>query len=179
MNNIAEALQKRFEDHRIIFWYDTKSELLEQYQEISLIGVEKIHVQGNEFEVKYITYKQRPKDKFLLYFSGPKPAHEDNWLLDMELAHHVFQTDQEAMFMQEMGLDTHFKDLVTEHLEFFKAKDRRTKLKELLVERDSHKQIRHKMLSVLFSTENISFTTYIHAHTAPIVTGKQIGRAHV
>ncbi|MEA5259169.1 BREX-1 system phosphatase PglZ type A [Arcicella aquatica] len=173
MNNIAEVLQKRFEDHRIIFWYDTKSELLEQYQEISLIGVEKIHVQSNEFEVKYITHKQRPKDKFLLYFSGPKPAHEDNWLLDMELAHHVFQTDPEAMLIQEMGLDSHFKDLVAEHIEFFKAKDRKTKLKELLVEGDSHKQIRHKMLSVLFGTENISFTTYIHAHTAAYLDGNE------
>ena len=166
MNKIEEALNKLFEKHRVIFWYDEKEELVEQYQELNFPEVKKIHVQGNEFEIKHLINKQAPEGKFLLYFTGAKPANEDNWLLDMELAHQIFNTDQEAMFLQEMGLGYHLKELVTEHLEFFKAKDRRVKLKEFLGDGDEHQEIKYKMLAVIFGTENISLVTYIHAHGA-------------
>ena len=166
MNKIEEALNKLFEKHRVIFWYDEKEELVEQYQELNFPEVKKIHVQGNEFEIKHLINKQAPEGKFLLYFTGAKPANEDNWLLDMELAHQIFNTDQEAMFLQEMGLGYHLKELVTEHLEFFKAKDRRVKLKEFLGDGDEHQEIKYKMLAVVFGTENISLVTYIHAHGA-------------
>ena len=53
MNNIIEALAVRFEDHRVIFWYDEKSSFTEDFQHFDLENIEKVHVQGNEFEVKY------------------------------------------------------------------------------------------------------------------------------
>jgi uncharacterized protein (TIGR02687 family) len=171
MNKIAEALLKRFESHRIIFWYDEKEELVNEYKELNLAGVENIHVQGNEFEVKHIVSKQSPERKFLLYFTGLKPADEDNWLLDIELAHHLFRTDQEAMFLQEMGLGYHFKDLVTDHIEFFKAKERRLKLKEYLGDGDEYQEIRYKMLAVTFGNDNISLETYIHSHGSSFSDG--------
>ena len=173
MNKIEEALNKLFEKHRVIFWYDEKEELVEQYQELNFPEVKKIHVQGNEFEIKHLINKQAPEGKFLLYFTGAKPANEDNWLLDMELAHQIFNTDQEAMFLQEMGLGYHLKELVTEHLEFFKAKDRRVKLKEFLGDGDEHQEIKYKMLAVVFGTENISLVTYIHAHGAAFSEGNE------
>jgi len=171
MNKIEEALTKRFESHRVIFWYDEKREFTDLYQETALDGVEKIQVDGNEFEVKHILNKQRPDSKLLIYIPGPKPANEDNWLLDMELAHHVFHTNQEALILQETGLDYHFKDLVTQHLEFFKAKDRMAKLKELLGEGDEFEEIRAKMLAVLFSTEYVNLITFVYAHVAAFING--------
>ena len=164
MNKITEALNKRFQEHRIIFWYDEKEELHEQFNELQIADVNKIHVQGNEFEVKHIINKQLPKAKFLLYLTGTKVSNEENWLLDMELAHHVFHTDQEAMFLQELELGFHLKELVSEHIEFFKSKERRQKLQELLGKGDEHQEIRYKMLAVVFGTENLSLVTYIHAH---------------
>lgn len=164
MSKIAEALLKLFQDHRILFWYDEKEELTDQFKALDLDGIEKIHVDGNEFEVKYKLIKQAPNTKFLLYFTGQKPANEENWLLDIELAHYVFHTDQEAMFLQEMGLGYHLKELLAEHIEFFKAKDRRLKLKDLLGDGDKHQDIRYKMLAVLFGTDNVSLLTFIHAH---------------
>ena len=171
MSKIAEALTKIFQKQRIIFWYDEKEELTDQYKEVVLNDVTKIHVQGDEFEVKHIISKQNPTAKFLLYFTGEKPANEDNWLLDIELAHQVFHTDQEAMFLQEIGLGYHLKDLVTEHMEFFKAKERRLKLKEFLGDGDGFQEIRYKMLAVVFGTENISLVTYIHAHASSFSDG--------
>ncbi len=174
MNKIEEALYKKFQDHRIIFWYDEKEELLDQFNSLDLSNIEKIHVDNNQFEVKYLVNKEKPKNKFLLYFTGERPNHEENWLLDMELAHHVFHTDQEAMFLQEIGLDYHFKELVTEHIEFFKTKERRSKLKDLLGTGDSHQEIRYKMLAVIFAAENISLVTFIHAYGTAFIEEKDI-----
>ena len=115
----------------------------------------------------------QPKGKFLLYFNREKPNNEENWLLDMELAHHVFRTDQEAMFLQEIGLGYHLKELVTEHIEFYKAKDRRLKLKELLGEGDEHEDIRGKMLAVLFNTNYVNLNTFIHAHSLDYIDGNE------
>jgi uncharacterized protein (TIGR02687 family) len=173
MNKIAEALVKRFEIHRVIFWYDEKEELLDQYEEITLKNIEKIRVSGNEFAIKHKINSEYPQKKFLLYFTDQRPENEDNWLLDMELAHHVFHTDQEAMFLQEIGLDYHFKDLVTKHIDFFKAKERRIKLKEFLGVGDEYQEIRYKMLAVTFGTENISLATYIHAHGSSFSEGNE------
>ncbi|MCY0970256.1 BREX-1 system phosphatase PglZ type A [Chryseobacterium wangxinyae] len=164
MNKIGEALIKLFGKHRLIFWYDENQELLDQYKELSLENVKKIAVQGNEFEVKHIVVKKFPTDQFLLYFNSKKPLDEENWLLDLELANYIFQTDQEAMFLQEMGLYYHLKELVGEHLEFFKAKDRRNKLKEYIDKDDDFLTIRYKMLAVVFGTENISLPTYVHTY---------------
>ena len=156
MNKITEALIKRFESHRVIFWYDEKDEMGEQYTEVNITGVEKINVQGNEFQIKHTINKVTPEGKFLLYFNDIKPSPEDNWLLDMELAHHVFHTDQEAIWLQEMGLEYHLKELVTEHYQFFNDKKRRAKLVEYLGEGDESQDIRYKMLAVTFGTENIN-----------------------
>jgi uncharacterized protein (TIGR02687 family) len=171
MNKVSEALLKLFAKHRIVFWYDEKDELLEQFQELSLDSVSKVHVHGNQFAVKHLVSKEKPNEKFLLYFTGEKPAYEDNWLLDLELAHHVFHTDQEAMWLQEMGLGYHLKELVTQHMEFFRAKERRIKLKDYLGEGDEYPEIRYKMLAILFGTENINLLTYIHAHASGFSDG--------
>ena len=173
MSKIKEALVKRFQTHRVIFWYDEKEELIEQFNELIIDEVENIHIQGNEFEVKHIINKQHPKGKYLLYFTGVKPSNEENWLLDMELAHHVFRTDQEAMFLQEIGLGYHLKELVAEHIEFYKSKERRLKLKELLGEGDEHEDIRGKMLAVLFNTDYVNLSTFIHAHSTAFIDGNE------
>lgn len=171
MNKITEALIKRFESHRVIFWYDEKDEMSEQYTEVNITGVEKIHVQGNEFQIKHTINKVTPEGKFLLYFNDIKPSSEDNWLLDMELAHHVFHTDQEAMWLQEMGMGYHLKELVTEHYQFFNDKKRRAKLVEYLGEGDESQDIRYKMLAVTFGTENISIVSYIQAYSTSLIDG--------
>ena len=173
MSSIPQAFDKLFQTQRVILWYDTKEELQEEYDALEEGNFKKIKVNGNEFEVKYIINKQEPETKFLLYLTGEKPVNEENWLLDMELAHHVFHTDQEAMFLQELGLDYHFKELVSNHIEFFKAKDRRIKLKELLGEGDEHEAIRSKMLAVVFNTDYVGLRSYIHAHGTAFVAGNQ------
>lgn len=164
MSKIEEGLNRLFEDHRVIFWYDDKGELREDFDNLQLEGVEKMQVNHNPFEIKYRVNKLQSEQKFLLYFDYPQPAHEDNWLLDMELAYHVFQTDQAALFIQEMELGFHLKDLINQHLEFFKSKERRAKLKELATMEDSHPEVRYKMLSIVFGVDSLSLSTLILSH---------------
>ncbi len=171
MNNIKEALEDRFQKHRVIFWYDEKAELTEQFAELALASVTKIEIQGNEFEIKHRLTKQQPDAKFLVYAAGKKPTHEENWLLDLELAHHVFQTDKEALYVQELGLAAHLKELVAAHINFFEAKERRQKLNDTLVSDDTPEEIRNKMLAVVFNTNYTNLHTFIHAHGAAFVAG--------
>ena len=171
MSKIEEGLNRLFEDHRAIFWYDDKGELKEDYANLQLEGVEKVQVDHNPFEIKYLINKLQPESKFLLYFNYPQPSPEDNWLLDMELAYHVFQTDQAALFIQELELGFHLKDLINQHLEFFKAKERRAKLKELTTKEDRHQEVRYKMLSIVFGVDSLSFSTFILSHISAYAEG--------
>ena len=171
MSQIAESLNKLFDSHQVIFWHDEKAELLDSFQELILPGVECIQVNNNEFYIKHRVVKQMPEVKFLIYRSGPRPDFVNNWLLDLELANYEFHTNQEATFLQELGLEYDFKDLVSEHIEFFKSKDRRQKLKGLLSKGDAHKDIRYKMLAVVFNTPTISLPPFIQAHASAFSDG--------
>lgn len=166
MNKIEEALSKLFSKYRIIFWYDEKQELLEQFNELTLAGVEKRMVENDQFYIKYLITKEKPCSQFLLYFPSRKPDNAENWLLDMELANYVFQTNQEALFAQELELDYSFTELIGDHIEFFKNKERRASFKDLLGKGDEHQAIRYKMLAVLFNTDNVSLISFLQAHAS-------------
>lgn len=173
MNKIEEALSKLFTKHRIIFWYDENEELKEEFEAVALEGIEKVVVNNNQFYIKHLTRKEKPTAKFLLYLPYKKPKNADNWLLDMELAHYVFQTKQEAMYAQELELDYDFTSLIAEHIEFFKNKDRRANLKELLGKDDDYQAIRYKMLAVLFNTDNVSLVSFLQVHASSYNDGHE------
>ncbi len=164
MDRIEEALQRLFQKHRVVFWYDEKQELTDQFLSIELPGVEKQEIKNNEFEIKYRILKEKPDRKFLLYFRKAQPNLTDNWLLDIELSNYVFQTDQQALYLQELELPMHLKELVGKHIEFFKSKERRQKLKEFLIPEDPENAIREKMLAVVFNVPDVSCVSFLLAH---------------
>ena len=123
MNKIEDALSKLFNKHRIIFWYDEKERLKEEFEELVLGGVEKVVIKNNQFYVKYLISREKPSTQFLLYLPYNKPNNVENWLLDMELAYYVFQTRQEAMFAQELELDYDFTNLMLNTLNSLKTKN--------------------------------------------------------
>jgi len=147
-NRITQALTKLFEKHRIVFWYDVKSELRDDYEGLNLPGIEKLELTNNEFGVKYRVLREQPEQKFLLYREGPEPEGIDNWLLDIQLGQAEFRTDQIALWLGELELGMEFSDLVQQHEEFFKAVKRKDDLKSLLKPDDTHNVIRMKMLAV-------------------------------
>lgn len=152
-NRIAQALIKLFERYRIIFWYDTKHELRNDFEALQLSGVDKLELSNNEYGIKFRVLREQPKQKFLLYREGPQPADLDNWLLDVQLAHGVFRTDQVAIWLSELELGMEFTELVQSHAEFFPAIKRKDALKKLLKADDTAGQIRLKMLAVCTGSE--------------------------
>ncbi len=147
-NRIAQALNRLFECHRIVFWNDTKHELREEFDSLQLEGVEKVELVNNEFGVKYHILREQPEQKFLLYREGPQPAMLDNWLLDVELAHGEFRADQSSIWLSELELGSDFRDVVKDHAEFYKSAKRIENLKKLLKSDDTPGLIRLKMLAV-------------------------------
>ena len=173
MNKIEEALAKLFIKHRIIFWYDENAELKNEFEILASEGIEKVVVNNNQFYIKHLTYKEKPNTKFLLYLPFKKPANIENWLLDMELANYVFQTKQEAMYAQELELNYDFTNLIAEHIEFFKSKERRAELKELLGKDDDYQAIRYKMLAVMYKTDNVSLISFLQVHALAYNDGNE------
>lgn len=150
MDKIAQHLSRLFDKHRIVFWYDAKQELRQEYESLWLPGVEKIELINNEYGVKHQILREKPYQKFLLYHEGPQPDREDNWLLDVLLAHGEFNADQISIWMNEIGFPStpdYFK-LGQEHIEFFKDDARRGALKSRWGPEDSLEVIRVKMLSI-------------------------------
>lgn len=152
-DRISQALERLFEKHRIVFWYDTKKELRSDYVAVDLPEIEKIELANNEFGVKHRILREQPEQKFLLYRDGPEPAELENWLLDVQLAHTEFRTTQVAMWLAELDLGPTFADVVAAHVEFFGASKRKEALKRLLKSEDSASEIRLKMLAVCAGAE--------------------------
>lgn len=152
-NRISQALIKLFDRHRIVFWYDTKQELRDAFEALQLPGVEKLTLSNNEYGTKYKILREQPQQKFLLYHEGPQPVDLDNWLLDVQLAHGEFRTDQIALWLSELELSFEFTDVVQTHAEFFQAIKRKDALKKLLEATDTARQIRLKMLAVCAGSE--------------------------
>lgn len=150
---ISLALTKLFERHRIVFWYDTKCELRDDFNGLTLPGIEKLELTNNEYRIKYRLLREEPEQKFLLYREGPQPADLDNWLLDVQLAQCEFRTDQVALWLSELELGLEFSDVVQEHAEFYLASKRKSVLKKLLKSDDTRGLIRLKMLAVCAGSE--------------------------
>ncbi len=147
-NRIAQALIKLFDRHRIIFWYDARQELRDDFAALSLPGVAKLELANNEYGIKYRILREQPEQKFLLYREGPQPDDLDNWLLDVQLAQGEFRTDQAAIWLSELELGLEFLDVVQPHGEFFQAAKRLEALKKLLKSDDTSGLMQLKMLAV-------------------------------
>ncbi|ASY61368.1 BREX-1 system phosphatase PglZ type A [Sinorhizobium sp. CCBAU 05631] len=174
LDRIAKGLEAQFDKHRIVFWYDPAHEFRQAYEALSLDGVEKIEVANTEFAVKHRILREEPKQRFLLYWDGPRPADIDNWLLDVELAHAVFKTDQVAIWLADLGLPISFEDLAREHQEFFRSGRRLEKLKSGVRGDDTKAKLRLRMLGVCAGSDG-DFDTVVEALLAELALGKDEG----
>lgn len=151
---ILKALRKQFSKHRIVFWYDADKDLRKDFEAIELPEVTKIELASNEFGLKYRMLRDEPDSKFLLYKEGSQPADLDNWLLDVQLSHGEFRTDQAAIWLAELELGYEFADIVKDHAEFFNSRKRRETLKELVDPNDTPGHVRLKMLAVCAGSDS-------------------------
>ena len=152
MSRIAKALEKLFQKHRIIFWYD-EDNLRENFEAVDISNVEKVEIEDNEFGLKHRLIRLEKEQKFLVYKAGAEPKGTDNWLLDVQLAHTDFRTDKASLWLAELDLPYHFKPIVAQHEHFFKRAERRDRLKENITKTDGTHEILLKMLGVCAESE--------------------------
>ena len=150
---IKRTLLNKFENSRIVFWYDKDKQFTEDFANLELDGVKKLTIGENEFALKYRILREEPNQKFLLYKPAEKPEDAQNWLLDVLLANAEFHAEQWALILAELGLGSEYSDITKEHAFFFNSKERKEKLKALLGKSETHKQISMKMLFVISKAE--------------------------
>lgn len=173
-DRIAASLRRLFEEHRIVFWYDTDRDMRAEFDALDLPDVTKLDIANNEFGLKYRILRQEPDGRFLLFKDGPEPPMAENWLLDVQLATTVFKADQAAIWVAELGVPLQFIDTVRAHAGFFAAKPRIDALKKLLHTSDTQTQMRLKMLAVCTGAEG-GLDTVIEALLGDLAAGKDDG----
>lgn len=152
-NKVQSALEKLFQQHRLVFWYDDNAEMTDLFKSLQIPEIEKVVIENNEFTLKHKLLIEQPEQKFLLYQSKEKPADNDNWLLDLLLSNYEFHTDPSSLYLQDLDLPQEFKPLIQQHEEFFTDEKRINELKALLEPDDRESLIRLRMLSVICSCE--------------------------
>ncbi|MET4016638.1 BREX-1 system phosphatase PglZ type A [Bradyrhizobium sp. S3.2.12] len=170
-DRIAKGLNAQFDKHRIVFWYDPAHEFRQMFEGLVLDGVEKIEVANTEFAVKHRILREEPKRRFLIYREGPRPADVDNWLLDVELAHGVFKTDQVAIWMADLALPISFEDLARDHQEFFRSGRRLEKLRAVIRGDDTKPKLRLRMLGICAGADG-DFDTVVEALLGELAAAK-------
>ena len=153
---IFKAIDNHFKKYRIIFWYDENGNNKDIFDKYSNPAVEKIKIENNEFYIKYRVLKEKPEQKYLIYSELPKPGNDENWLLDLNLAHFVFATDEVSRYQNELALPESFKPLIKEHIAFFRnKKERLNPLKKLLRKNETPRSFKYALVSVICSNSQV------------------------
>lgn len=152
VSTVRPHLERRFEDHRVVFWHDPEGQYAANLDNLDLPGVTTTRVANNEYGVKNRLLHDEPKSKFLVYRSGQVPAGIGNWLLDLEFAYGVFTADGSSLVSQALGLTAEgIDEVVQAHEKFFNGSKRVQRLKAVLRSEDDAAQLRAKMSAVVLN----------------------------
>ena len=153
MKRIHDSLNRVFQRHRLVFWYDSTGEWKDAFQSFVADGVERLMVATNEFGTKVrIVRDPNPEARFLIYIPTTRPADADNWLLDLLLQGYEYKGDKASLALQDAGLQHEFLHLAEEHATYFTNAKRVEGLRELIHKDDQSPEIRLKMMAVLAGT---------------------------
>jgi len=150
MKRIHDSLQRVFQRHRLVFWYDASGEWAETFKAYPDAAVAKLSVAGNEFGTKVrIVRDPNPEAKFLIYVPTARPVDADNWLLDLLLQGYEYKADKASLALQDVGLPHDFLHLAEDHAPYFTNAKRVDALREMIHKDDQSPEIRLKMMAVL------------------------------
>ena len=171
-DKVQKALEKFFQQHRLVFWYDDKAEMKSLFESMQFADIQKLVIDNNEFGIKHTVIVEQPKQKFLIYQPKPKPDPKDNWLLDLNLSHVEFYTDASSIVLQELGLTQEYKFFIQQHLAFFSLDKRTSELKALLEPDEREGKIKLKMLAVTCQCE-VEWEKILYTLFTEALKGKQ------
>ncbi len=155
------SLKKKFETHRIVFWYDEKKELEDVFASLELSEVVKEKIENNEFQLKYRILRENKDQKFLLYHNGSAPDEKDNWLLDVQLSHTTFRADKVSFLLIELGLSEEFRSVIENHKEFYDSAERKAKFIQRKTPSIKPFEIPEILISIITKGETIDWYYFI------------------
>ncbi|CAA6822533.1 MAG: TIGR02687 family protein [uncultured Sulfurovum sp.] len=147
MIDIQQRLKTIFQTQRLVFWYDDNEALKNEFEAIDLDTVTKLEIDNNEFGIKRQLLSLQPNDNFLIYSPNKAPQDEDNWLLDLNIANHMFSADKTSLILQNIGLDVNFKEFVSKFDKFFNAPTRLEALKATLSDKENNDTLALKIMA--------------------------------
>lgn len=131
---LTDALNKRFKENssdpdipNVVFWMDPSKDFVDMVDRLRLDGVTVLKWDGfNSFMIKRKVELCREGKRFLIYTPFVPLPDEYNILADtMHYSEPHFRADQASLYCMELGLPDMFRDLVSDHISFFKYVDNR------------------------------------------------------
>lgn len=153
---LTQGLMAKFEQSRIVFWYDDEQSFIDEISQLSMENVSVLNMgQESSFEVKKRIEIDEPEQQFLLYFTHQEPAIEDDWLLDIRLYSQQFYADASSILLNELGITSlSLRAHLNRRKAFFSSKKRTQSLKRLIVENETELTIDQKMITVLSDVDS-------------------------
>lgn len=153
MKRIHDSLDRVFQRHRLVFWYDATGEWADTFKAYPNDQAAKLTVAGNELGTKVrVVRDPNPDAKFLIYVPTVRPPDADNWLLDLLLQGYEYKADKASLALQDVGLPHEFLHIAEDHGKYFASGKRVQALKDLIGKDDQSRDIRLKMMAVLAGT---------------------------
>ena len=159
MKLVNSALRRLFNDEsqRIVFWNDPDREFESHLASIEVEDVTVLRLeQHGSLEIKILLERTSPTEKFILYSTAEEPDFEDDWLLDIRLySGQGFRADRASILIQELGLaDLGLRSFIATRRKFFDAKERVSRLKQMISRDDNATLLDHKMLAVVAKADH-------------------------
>ncbi|OOF03859.1 BREX-1 system phosphatase PglZ type A [Salinivibrio sp. MA607] len=181
MSELAQGLSAKFEQSRIVFWYDPEQSFTEELEHLAnSLSLAKesgdkaaditarvlpndltILNMGNEsvLAVKKRIEVDEREAKFLIYFPSAEPEPDRDWLLDVRLYSEQFFADHSSMLLNELGipkmaLRTHIR----KRQSFFANKQRIAGLKKWVTENEDELSLDRKMMAVVVKADSASLS---------------------
>lgn len=116
--------------HRFVFWEDPQGDYADVAGRLQVEGAQVVDATGRELAVKRDVLRGRPKERFVVYRSGPAPLPQDDLIYDVKCMAVPFSCSMEALWSEECGIPLGLQDVVAAHRPFFNNKERRARLAE-------------------------------------------------
>jgi uncharacterized protein (TIGR02687 family) len=158
IDQLIQGIQAKFDQSRLVFWYDPEQSFHEDIPEIVIEGVTVLDVsEQSVFETKKRIEVDDPKEKFLLYFPSAEPEAERDWFLDIRLYSEQFFADASSMLLNELGIPKmSLREHVRNRQSFFASKQRFSALKQLVTENENEDSLDRKMIATVVKSDSAS-----------------------
>lgn len=163
IDKIQERLKLMFEpstkigeNRKIVFWNDSKNQYRDviDNNEINIENV-KIHelTDSNNFYTKYLLEEEDTQSNYIIYTNLDNINDKSNWLIDIVLYSQIFYADKLSMDLNDLGISSDLRHIVTKYEKFFNNSKRVEKLRSLNIKDYTEEMLELGMLASLCSSK--------------------------